>query len=289
VVLTALLAGCGGSGGSRADDLADTLGYVPRDAHLVTLVPTDLDGDQWRRFGKLVAPQLKGSEFPTIRDNMRGAIPDVDFDHELAPLLGGTLVIAAYGPPTSEARVLAVLHTPDADGAQRVAAGVRNGEAIADGKTLVVELDGGNHELDAAVDRHEAGTGMDADTFAARFGDGAEDDALVRLLTDDEPFVPGLKSAALEVRLDSDAVRLHVRTRAEDSRDPEAVLEALAAGGLHRYPASGTLYGLIGDRFVLGHDDSVRFAPLGEPTVDEHASGGYVESELTVPVRDGLD
>ena len=106
MVLILGLAGCGGGGASDPQNLPDALGYVPPDAHLVMLVPTDLQGDQWRRFGRLVAPELKNSDFPTVRDNIRASIPDVNFDHELAPLLGDTLVIATFGLPKSP-RVLA--------------------------------------------------------------------------------------------------------------------------------------------------------------------------------------
>jgi hypothetical protein len=248
------------------------------------LVPTDLQGDQWRRFGRLVAPELKGSDFPTVRDNLRASIPDVNFDHELAPLLGDTLVIATFGLPKSP-RVLAILHTPDADAAKRVAKGIRNGDAVADGSTLVVELDGGNYELDAAVDRHTSGTGLDAQTFASRFGDGADDDALVRVLADKDAGLPGLKSAAFSFRLDSDAVKLHVRAHSDE---PEQLAQVLGHGGLHRFPGTAAMAGLVGDRLVV-EGDKVQLAPLGEPKSDLHTSGDLVEGDVTVPVPGGLD
>ena len=289
VALLALLAGCGNDG-PEPGNLPDALGYIPRDAHVVMLMATDLEGDQWQRFGHLVEPELKGSEFSTVRKNLAASIPDVNFD-TLAPLLGDTLVARRVRAPES-LHELAVLHTPDADVAQHVAEGIRNGDAIADGSTLVVELDGGNYELDPAVDRHGAGTGMDPETFASRFGDGADDDALVRVLADDEQIVPGVRSAALELRLDSDAVKLRVRTRADESQQLEQILKALAAGGLHRFPATGTRYGLVGDRLVAeadpGHRANLHLVPLGTPTADVRTSGDVVEGELTIPVPGGL-
>jgi hypothetical protein len=276
-LLIALLAGCGGD-----ESLPDTLGYVPPDAHLVALVPTDLDGDQWRRFDHLVAPTLRGSQYPTVRDNLRASIPDVDFDDELEPLLGETLVVATFGLPKSP-RVLAILHTRDPAMAKRVAEGVRNGDAVADGSTLVVELDGTHYELDAAVDRHKAGTGLGAETFAKRFGDGAGDDALVRVLADGS-VVPGIKSAALAFRLDDDAVKLHLRAHADDPRRLEQVLTGLARGERQRWPGIPDSFGILGDRLVVG-GDSVQLALLGKPTSDVEASGDEVEGELTFPLR----
>jgi hypothetical protein len=289
-VLIAVLAGCGGNGGSTAESLPDTLGYVPRDAHLVMLVPTDLEGDQWQRFGRLVAPELTGTEFDTVRKNIAASIPDVDFDDELAPLLGDTLVVATFGLPKSP-RVLAILHTPDAEMAKRVAEGIRNGGAVADGRTLVVELDGGNYELDAAVDRHEAGSGMDAETFARRFGDGADDDALVRVLSDGAEL-PGIKSAALAFALDDDAIKLHVRAHADDPRGLEQFLAGLGHGGLHPLPGTRASVGFVGDRLVVDDDapgqGSVHLAPLGEGTSDIETSGDLVEGDVTIPAPDGL-
>jgi hypothetical protein len=276
-VLIALLAGCGGD-----ESLPDTLGYVPPDAHLVALVPTDLDSDQWRRFDHLVAPALRGGQYPTVRDNIRASIPDVDFDEELAPLLGETLVVTTFGLPKSP-RVLAILHTRDAATAKRVAEGVRNGDAVADGSTLVVELDGTNYELDAAVDRHRAGTGLDAETFAKRFGDGASDDALVRVLADGS-VLSGIRSAAFAFRLDSDAVKLHLRARADDPRRLARILTGFARGERQRLPGTRDSFGLLGDRLVVG-GDSLQLAPLGKPTSDIETADDAVEADLTVPLR----
>jgi hypothetical protein len=168
-----------------------------------------------------------------------------------------------------------------------VAEGVRNKSAVADGSTLVVELDGGNHELDAAVDRHKAGSGMAPETFASRFGDGAGDDALVRMLADGDAGLPGIKSAALAFRLDDDAIKLHVRAHSDD---PQQLAQALSAG-VHRLPGTRAQVGVVGDRFVFEDSDgrsTVKFAGLGTPKSDVHTSGDLVEGDVTIPVPDGL-
>jgi hypothetical protein len=212
----------------------------------------------------------------------------VNFDEQLAPLLGETLVVAVFGPAESP-RVLAALHTPDAGLARKVAAGIRNGDAIADGRTLLVELDGGNHELDAAVDRRHAGTGLDRETFASRFGEGAGDDALVRLLTDRAHLLPGVQSAALSFRLDRDAIRLHVRAHVTDPRRLERFLAALGRRGLH--PFLGAKLGLAGDELLFEDSDGrtgVKLVPLADPTADVQRSADVVEGDVTVPVPGGL-
>jgi hypothetical protein len=185
----------------------------------------------------------------------------VNFDHELAPLLGDTLVIATFGLPKSP-RVLAILHTPDADAAKRVAKGIRNGDAVADGSTLVVELDGGHYERD-----------------------GADDDALVRVLADKDAGPPGIRSAAFSFRLDSDAMRLHVRAHSDE---PEQLAQVVGHGGLHRFPGTPAMAGLVGDRLVV-EGDKVQLAPLGKPKSVLHTSGDLVEGDVTVAVPGGLD
>jgi hypothetical protein len=291
VALLALLAGCGGNA-PEPSQVPDTLGYVPRDAFFVALVPTDLEGDQWQRFEHLVAPALKGSEFDTVRKNIAASIPDVNFDEEVAPLLGETLVLATFGP-REDPHGLAVLKTHDADRAQALADSISNGLAIADGDTLVVQFEGGNHELDAAVDRHEAGSGMDPETFRKQFGDGADDDALVRALQLGPYLQPlgAVKSAALAFRLDDDAIVTHVRARSDDPERLARTLKALGERGLHRLPGDGAQIGLVGDAFVLADSDGrsdVKLAPLGEPDSDVRTSGDVVESDVTIPAPGGL-
>jgi len=248
-------------------------------------VPTDLDGDQWQRFEHLVAPALKGSEFGTVRENLAASIPDVDFDDEVAPVLGETLVVASLGP-SNNPHVLGVLETHDADRAKALADSVPNGLAIADGDTLLFQLSGGNHELDAAVDRHDAGSGMDAGTFRERFGDGADDDALVRVVADDP--LPGVQTAALSFRLDSDAVVFHLRARTDDPARLARFLESLGDRGVHEIPGDGASIGLVGDGFAFEDSDgrqSVKLAPLGDPSADVRTSGDVVEAEVKTPLR----
>jgi hypothetical protein len=227
-----------------------------------------------------------------VRKNIAASIPDVNFDEEVAPLLGETLVLAAFGP-REDPHMLAVLETHDADLAQSVAEGISNGIAVADGDTLLVQLEGGNDELDAAIDRHKAGSGMDPDTFTKQFGDGAEDDALVRVLQLGpylQPLGP-VKSAALSFRLDDDAVTLHVRVHTDDPQRLARFLEALGERGVHELPNASASFGLVGDGFVLEDGDgrsTVKLVPLGEPTSHVETSGDLVEAEVTTPVPGGL-
>ena len=98
--ILALAAGCGGEEGSTAE-MPAALGYVAPDAYLVALVPTDLEGDQLRRFGHLLAPTLREGGGGSLRDFAAEALSEnpVSFERDIEPLLGGTLVIAASGTP----------------------------------------------------------------------------------------------------------------------------------------------------------------------------------------------
>jgi hypothetical protein len=121
-----------------------------------------------------------------------------------------------------------------------------------DGSTLVFALAG--DPVDAAIARHRAGDGMTADAFTQAFGDGADDDALVRVLANartvagmldadaDVPWIKALRWVSASVRLgenDIDA-RLHVST------DPSGLTEddlPLAARG--DAPQAGDLPGAL--------------------------------------------
>ena len=58
VLCLALAGGCG-SEEAPSTELPDALGYAPKDAFAVVLVPTDFEGEQLRRLGHLVGPWLR--------------------------------------------------------------------------------------------------------------------------------------------------------------------------------------------------------------------------------------
>jgi hypothetical protein len=211
VLCVAFLAGCG-SDEKAASDLPAALGYVPRDAFAVAIVPTDLHGEQLTRLAHLIRPT----------DDLVG--------DDVQPLLGKPLVLAAWGSP-EHPQILGALETPDGAKAPR--------GARLEGSTLLFALDG--DPVDGAIMRKHAGDGMTGDAFAQAFGDGADDDALVRVLADgrtlagmldadaDIPWIKALRSVAASIRLDEDAIDAQVRVRTDPSGLTEDDLP-LAAG-----------------------------------------------------------
>jgi hypothetical protein len=240
LICLGLAAGCGGEEKTTAS-LPTALDYVPRDAVAVAVVPTDLDGDQLQRLDRLLAPSLHGPGENSLRDIAAGFAKeaDVDFDREVAPLLGGDLVLAASGS-VDEPSAFAALETPDGDKLQTLLRKLRVGadDARVDGDALLVSLGAGGAGLDAAVERRKGGDGLGAAGFEKAFGDGARDDALVRVLGDpratakgldvdaDVPWIQALESAALTLRLEDDEItaRVRVATRPDGLRDEDLPL-----------------------------------------------------------------
>jgi hypothetical protein len=249
VLCLALAGGCG-SEEAPSTELPDALGYAPKDAFAVVLVPTDFEGEQLRRLGHLVGPWLRENGAESLRSVV---MDDADFGRQIDPLLGGTLVLTAYGDPDDPA-VVAALDTPDAEKAQALADKMEDVDMRADGSTLVIGLNHGAGAIRDAIARKQAGDGMTAAAFADAFGPGADDDALVRVLGDaktlareldvdvDVPWIQALRWASAGLRLDDDEIDAHARL----STDPDGLSEddlPLATGD--DPPEAGDLDGRI--------------------------------------------
>jgi hypothetical protein len=96
-------------------------------------------------------------------------VDDADFGRRIDPLLGGTLVLAAYGDPDDPA-VVAALDTPDAEKAKALADATEDVDIRADGSTLVIALNHGAAVVRDAIARKQAGDGLTAGPFADAFG-----------------------------------------------------------------------------------------------------------------------
>jgi Protein of unknown function (DUF3352) len=235
----ALAAGCGG-GEETGSGLPDSLGYVSRDAGAVAVVSTDLDSEQVRRAERLFEPSLR----EVVGDgSLRGALNDVfdddgiDFERDVEPILAGTIVIALPASETEDGSVLFVLETTDGEKAQAVVDKLESGGGgiRVDGDTVLVSDE---QELDAAIERNEAGTGFDSRTFTDALGDDVDEDRLIRLyvspetITDlaenaDLPWLAALQSVAATIELESDAVvgDLRVRTNPAGLTEDDLPLE----------------------------------------------------------------
>jgi hypothetical protein len=226
VLCAVFAAGCGTEETTSAD-LPGAIAYAPKDAFAVVLVPTDFEGEQLRRLERLFQPSLAGG---SLRREIFDSGGRVDYERDVAPLLGDTLVIAGWGP-TDAPKIVAVLETPDAAKARSLVRKLDDIDARTDGSTVVLSLTGGDSSVGDAIDRKQEGTGMTGEDFASAYGDGAGDDALVRVFGDarvlaseldvadaEVPWIAALRSVAASVRLDEDAidVRARVRTNPDD-------------------------------------------------------------------------
>lgn len=91
------VAGCGGDSQSGAS-AGEVAGYVPSGSPLYMEVTTDLDGPQWTQVDALAQlfpayPQLRAELDEALRSE------DVDFDAEIAPLLGERAALAGLALP----------------------------------------------------------------------------------------------------------------------------------------------------------------------------------------------
>ena len=263
VFCVALVGGCGADDEVPTADLPDALGYVPRDASAVAIVPTDLEGDQLRRLHRLLAPLLSEAGVDASRSE---AIATLLFDEgvDVEPLSGGTLVVSIGN--ADEDTALVVLETRDGERAAKVLREQDVGRVAVDGDTVLIAdaFDENERLLDEAIARHEAGEGFDPDTFAGALGDEADDDALIKLYASpdlirsfapgaDLPWLNALRSVGASIRLDSDAIvaDLHARTEAVSEEDlpleagedaPEAPDADGALNGANRNQSRTTVF-----------------------------------------------
>ncbi|WP_217913007.1 DUF3352 domain-containing protein [Miltoncostaea marina] len=106
------LAGCGGGdseGGAAAGEIAS---YVPAGSPMYLEASTDFDGPQWTQVDALAKlfpayPEMKRS----LQEDLRG--DDVDFERDVAPLLGDRAAVASLGVPEAP-RVDRALTAPGA-------------------------------------------------------------------------------------------------------------------------------------------------------------------------------
>jgi hypothetical protein len=234
----AFATGCGDAEDTGSADLPDALGYVPRDATAVAIVPTDLESEQLNRLHRLLEPTLREAGVSgSLREAIAGLFVDEGVDVD--PLLGGTLVMSLGN--ADEDTALFVLETSDGEKAAALLRRLEAGRVAVDGDTVLVAdaFDENAQLLDEAIARQEAGEGFDPAEFERALGDAADDEALVRLYTSPEllkslasdadlPWLNAVRSGGASLRLESDAITAGalIRTDPEGLSDDDLPLEA---------------------------------------------------------------
>jgi hypothetical protein len=197
VVVALVAAGCGGGGKDKvAEPVAEALAHVPRDAALVVVGATDFDEGQGAAARDLLE-RFPGSEFAVERLKALVAKRGLEFDRDVAPLLGNDVVLAI--PDVAPSRGAG---TPDKAAHPFLAAGVAPDEEKLD------------RAIDAAVKRRalRKGTSHRGADLYTRAGHGAlavkgavavlgNDTRTVRAALDRRALGAGLTPAVMRTRL----------------------------------------------------------------------------------------
>jgi hypothetical protein len=181
-----LLAGCGGGSASTPDPLHEALSFLPRDALFAAIVDTDAGSDEVKGALDLVR-RFPGGTIALGRVQDAISRDGISYADDVRPVLGNPIGIAAAGPGNAQAVLAGVAKDTEALDrllAKARAAGFRSrGER--GGFSLLVNASGaalGRHDatvvigsnlatLDAAIDRHTGGLGLDPDALDKVRGD----------------------------------------------------------------------------------------------------------------------
>ena len=145
-VASLAISGCGGSDDADSP-LDEALGYLPEDAPLALIVSTDLESEQFEDaedtarglpFGPILLRQLQ--------QELEGG--DVDFEEDIAPLLGNEGVVGIAEPRSLLAEdvegFVAALQTEDGDKLEDLARNGTEEAGEAEGADLYRDDDGEN-------------------------------------------------------------------------------------------------------------------------------------------------
>ena len=181
-----LVAGCGGDSASKPDPLHEALSFVPRDALFAAIIDTDAGSDEVKGALDLVR-RFPGGTIALGRVEDAISQDGLSYQDDVRPVLGNPIAVAAAGPDNHDAILAGV--AKDSAALDRLLARARaggfrprgahggfsvlvdaQGAALArDGDTVVAASD--LPALDAAIDRHARGRGIDPDALEKLRGD----------------------------------------------------------------------------------------------------------------------
>jgi hypothetical protein len=312
----AAASGCGGDDGASGP-LESALSYVPADTPFVVAMDTDLEGDQYEslqaildrfpggvKIDDLVARQLEGGE------------DDVTFANDVKPLLGNPFVVSATDVTSfisgTDDDFVAVLDTNDSEALDRLIDKTKPQEQGEVGDATVYDDDGtvfavtentvvfagSQRLLEAALERAEAGDGMDVERFEEGL-EGLPEEALaraffdVRALLEQDPetedarkvnWIRALRTFGLTASVEDDAAEVEFNLKAEGDLTDEDL--PLAAG--EEAPAVVRRQGEI----AIGVRDPsqiVTFLEGALQAVEPQTFGDYETGKRAISQRLGVD
>jgi Protein of unknown function (DUF3352) len=267
VVLAAVLGGCGSSGNAGSGSAGDALAYLPADASAVLLLSTDVDGEQWDAFDRFVVRRIADDNeaqksFDEYAEEAFRESEGVDWEEDVKPLLGNDIAIGIEGDPIGllrgdgESSFVLALDTRGGDieavleEAGWKPAGEANGAtlyteeqgddvfAVEDGVFLTAENEAA---LRSALERRDAGEGLDDDTVEEKLADLPSESILRGLgtlegLAEQEPFrrfadvgfLQVLETWAAAVRFDQDELNAEVAVRLDEEQVEEEDLPVVS-------------------------------------------------------------
>jgi hypothetical protein len=223
-----LLVGCGGGSAAKPDPLHEAVSFLPRDALFAAIVDTNADSDEVQGALDLVR-RFPGGTIALGRVQDAISRDGISYADDVKPVLGNPVGIAAAGPDNDQAVLAGV--AKDSAALDRLLASARTAGFRSRGErsgfSLLTGESGGAlgrrgdtvvaasnlSTLDAAIDRHARGLGLDPDALDKVRGD-LPDEALVtgygsisRLLaqpgaqrSQSVPWLAALKGYAFTIR-----------------------------------------------------------------------------------------
>jgi len=200
--LVALAAGCGGEDNSSGP-LESALSFVPKNTPFVIAIDTDLEGDQYKSLQAVLDRFPGGIRLEDLLGGQLDGGEGVSFAKDVKPLLGNPFVVSATDVTSflsdGDDDFVAVLEAKDSEALDRLIKKTKpqeQGEVAGatvyddDGTVFAVKEEtivfgASRPKLEAALERSDAGDGMDPD----RFEDGLEGlpgEGLARLFFDVE-------------------------------------------------------------------------------------------------------
>ena len=256
----AAASGCGGDDGASGP-LESALAYVPANTPFVVAIDTDLEGDQYKSLQAILDRFPGGVKIDDLFDRqLEGGDDDVTFAKDVKPLLGNPFVVSATDVTSfisgSDDDFVAVLDANDSEALDRLIdktkpreQGEVGGATVYDDdgtvfavKENTVVFAGSKRLLEAALERADAGDGMDVDRFEDGL-DGLPEEALARVffdvqaLLEQDPetedarkvgWIRALRTFGLTASVEDDAADVEFNLKAEGDLTDEDL--PLAAG-----------------------------------------------------------
>ena len=261
VCLVSLVAACGGDDESGGP-LDSALSYVPEGTPFVVAIDTDLEGDQYGSVQSILNQFPGGVNIEDLlRDQLASGVDGVSYEEDVKPLLGNPFVVSAtdvtsFLDDSEDDDFVAAIQVKDGEALDRVidATAPEQSSEVAgatvyedDGSFFAVDEDmvvfaGSRELLEAALERAEAGDGLDPASFEEGLAD-LPDEGLARVyldlqaLIDQDPdteaarkvdWVAALRTLGMTAVAKDDALELelNLRTEGEDLSDDSLPLAA---------------------------------------------------------------